>query len=67
MADQRLGAVGRGDGSDDLRSEAADRLTVAEVENDVHCREVNLQANDAAPAARRRVPSREAAEQLPIG
>ena len=67
MGDHCLGAVDRGDGSDgnngNVRSREANGLAVAEVENDVLGREVDAQADDAAPPKGNQVPSREPAEQ----
>jgi len=57
MTNQRLDAVYRSDGCDgnlrNLRSREADRLAVAVVEDEVFGREVDVQADDAAPPERR--------------
>ena len=70
MANQRLGAVYRGDSCDgnpcNLSSGEADGLAVAVVEHDVLRREFDAQTDDAVPPERGKSPSGEPAEQPPV-
>ena len=60
MTTQRSDAVYRGDGCygnlRNLCSREVDRLAVAVVEDDLLCREVDLQADDAVPPRRGQTP-----------